>query len=173
MLKRFIPFAHAKSIYEIDISFYKKLNIKYVLSDLDNTLDSYKQKSPLAEAKELKENLEKNGIEMIIVSNNHGERVRKYSEELGVKNFHSLAKPFAIRLKKILKKLSINKDEVILIGDQIVTDISCANGAKIKSVLTEKLVKEDQPTTRINRLLDNPLRKRLNKKNLLKDWRQI
>lgn len=173
MLKRFIPFAHAKSIYEIDISFFQKLNIKYVLSDLDNTLDSYKQKVPLAEAKELKENLKKNGIEMIIVSNNHGERVKKYSEELGVRCFHSLAKPFAIRLKKILKKLSINKDEVILIGDQIVTDISCANGAKIKSVLTEKLVKEDQPTTRINRLLDNPLRKRLNKKNLLKDWRQI
>ena len=60
-----------------------------------------------------------------------------------------------------------------MIGDQIVTDISCANGAKVKSVLTEKLVPEDQPTTRFNRLFDNPLRKKLKKKNLLKDWRQI
>ena len=171
MLKRFIPFAHAQSIFEIDLSFYKKLGIKYVFVDLDNTLDSYKQATPLALAKELKENLEKNGL--IIVSNNTGKRVTKYSSELGVQHWSSLAKPFAFRIVKIMKRLEINKDEVIMIGDQIVTDISCANGAKIKSVLTEKLVPEDQPTTRFNRLFDNPLRRKLKRKNLLKDWRQI
>lgn len=173
MLKRFIPFAHAESIYEIDLSFYKKLGIKYVLADLDNTLDSYKQKTPLAKAKALKKLLDYNNIELIIVSNNTGERVKKYSSELGVRYFSSLGKPFAFRISKIMKRLNIKKDEVIMIGDQIVTDISCANGAKIKSVLTEKLVPEDQPTTRFNRLFDNPLRKKLRKKNLLKDWRQI
>lgn len=173
MLKRFIPFAHAESIYKIDLDFYKKLGIKYVFVDLDNTLDSYKQATPLEKAKNLKEELQKNGIELIIVSNNRGKRVRKYSSELGVKCWSSLAKPFAFRINKIMKRLGINKDEVIMIGDQIVTDISCANRAKIKSVLTEKLVKEDQFTTRFNRLFDNPLRKKLKRKNLLKDWRQI
>lgn len=173
MLKRFIPFAHAESIYEIDLSFYKKLGIKYVFADLDNTLDSYKQAIPLEKAKELKANLEKEGIELIIVSNNTGARVQKYSKELGVRHFSSLAKPFSVKIKKIMKRSNIKPEEVIMIGDQIVTDISCANGAKIKSVLTEKLVKEDQPTTRFNRLFDNPLRKKLKRKNLLKDWRQI
>lgn len=173
MLKRFIPFAHAQSIFEIDLEFYTKLGIKYVFVDLDNTLDSYKQKTPLEPAFKLKKELESKGIEMIIVSNNTGERVQKYSKELGVKHWSNLGKPFAIRIKKIMKRLNINKDEVIMIGDQIVTDISCANGAKIKSVLTEKLVKEDQPTTKFNRLFDNPLRRKLKRKNLLKDWRQI
>ena len=173
MFKRFIPFAHAQSIFEIDLDFYKKLGIKYVFADLDNTLDSYKQATPLAKAKELKEKLEKVGIELIIVSNNTGKRVQLYSKELGVRHFSSLAKPFSFRIKKIMKSNGINKDETIMIGDQIVTDISCANGAKIKSVLTEKLVPEDQPTTRFNRLFDNPLRKKLRKKNLLRDWRQI
>lgn len=173
MLKRFIPFAHAESIYKIDLSFYKKIGIKYVFADLDNTLDSYKQAVPLEKAKELKFKLEKEGIELIIVSNNTGARVQKYSKELGVRHFSSLAKPFSLKLKKIMKRSNIKPDEVVMIGDQIVTDISCANGAKVKSVLTEKLVKEDQPTTRINRLFDNPLRKKLRRKNLLKDWRQI
>ena len=173
MLKRFIPFAHAESIYKIDLSFYKKLGIKYVFVDLDNTLDSYKQATPLEPAKDLKKKLEENGIELIIVSNNRGKRVQKYSSELGVKYWSTLGKPFAIRITKIMKRLGIAKDEVIMIGDQIVTDISCANRAKIKSVLTEKLVKEDQPTTRFNRLFDNPLRRKLKRKNLLKDWRQI
>ena len=68
MLKRFIPFAHAESIYKIDLDFFTKLGIKYVFADLDNTLDSYKQKIPLEPAKKLKEDLEKRGIELIIVS---------------------------------------------------------------------------------------------------------
>lgn len=173
MLKRFIPFAHAESIFEIDLSFYGKLGIKYVFADLDNTLDSYKQATPLERAKNLKRELERNGIELIIVSNNTGSRVQKYSKELGVRHFSSLAKPFSFKIKKIMKRANIKPESVVMIGDQIVTDISCANGAKIKSVLTEKLVPEDQPTTRFNRLFDNPLRKKLRKKNLLRDWRQI
>ena len=173
MLKRFIPYAHAESIFEIDLSFYEKLGIKYVFADLDNTLDSYKQATPLERAKNLKEELERHGIELIIVSNNTGARVQKYSKELGVRHFSSLAKPFAFRITKIMKRANIRPESVIMIGDQIVTDISCANGAKVKSVLTEKLVPEDQPTTRFNRLFDNPLRKKLRKKNLLRDWRQI
>ena len=173
MLKRFIPFAHAESIYSIDFSFYQKLGIKYVFADLDNTLDSYKQATPLDRAKQLKAGLEKIGIELIIVSNNTGTRVQKYSKELGVRHFSSLAKPFSFKLKKIMKRANIKPEEVVMIGDQTVTDISCANGAKIKSILTDKLVKEDQPTTRFNRLFDKPLRRKLEKKNLLKDWRQI
>ena len=173
MLKRFIPFAHAESIYLIDLSFYKKLGIKYVFADLDNTLDSYKQATPLEKAKKLKDELEKIGIELIIVSNNTGARVQKYSKELGVRHFSSLGKPFSFKLKKIMKNASIKPEEVVMIGDQIVTDISCANGARVKSILTEKLVKEDQPTTRFNRLFDNPLRRKLKRKNLLRDWREI
>ena len=173
MLKRFIPFAYAQSIFEIDLEFYQKLGIKYVFADLDNTLDSYKQATPLEKARNLKAGLEKLGIELIIVSNNTGARVQKYSKELGIRHFSSLAKPFSFKLKRIMKRANIKKDDVLMIGDQIVTDISCANGAKVKSVLTEKLVKEDQPTTRFNRLFDNPLRKKLRRKNLLKDWRQI
>ena len=173
MLKRFIPFAHAESIYKIDLSFFEKLGIKYVFADLDNTLDSYKQATPLERAKKFKADLEKLGIELIIVSNNTGARVQKYSKELGVRHFSSLAKPFSFKLKKIMKAANIKPEEVVMVGDQTVTDISCANGAKIKSILTDKLVPEDQPTTRFNRLFDKPLRRKLEKKNLLKDWRQI
>lgn len=171
MWKRLIPFAHAKSIYEIDTEFYKKLGIKYVFCDLDNTLDSYKQAIPTEKAICLKNKLSDEGIELIITSNNTGKRVTLYSTEYGVRFLSAVGKPFSRKLKKKIKELGINKDEIIMIGDQVVTDIGCANGCGIKSVLTDKLVKEDQPTTRFNRLFDRPLRKKLSKKGLLKDWR--
>lgn len=173
MLKRFIPFAHATSIFDIDVSFYKKLGIKYILTDLDNTLDSYKTALPSARVISLKETLEKEGIKLIITSNNTGSRVTTYSEALGIEFFSMLAKPFSRKLNHKIKGLGLPKDEIILIGDQTVTDISCANGCKIKSILTDKIVKEDQPTTRFNRMFDKPIRKHLSKKHLLKDWREI
>ena len=46
MFKKFIPFAHAENIYDIDVNFFKKLGLKYLLIDLDNTLDSYKASTP-------------------------------------------------------------------------------------------------------------------------------
>ena len=46
MFKSFIPFAHATSIYEIEIDFYKRHGVKTLFIDLDNTLDSYKASAP-------------------------------------------------------------------------------------------------------------------------------
>ena len=173
MLKRFVPFAHAKSVFEIEVSFYEKLGFKYVFLDLDNTLDSYKTKTPSNNAKSLKNRLEKAGLKIIITSNNTGKRVEAYAKALGVDFISSIGKPFAFGLRKALKKLNIKQNEVVLIGDQTVTDISSANGAHIKSVLTDKIVDEDQPTTRFNRLLDRPIRKSLQKHKLLRDWREF
>ena len=173
MLKSHIPFAHAQSLYDIDVAFFTKFGVKYVLADLDNTLDSYRTKTPSEKAVELKQKLEKAGIELIIVSNNTGKRVSTYANELKVRHLNSVGKPFAKKLLKKLAMLNIDKNQAMMVGDQVVTDITCANRAKIKSVLVDKLVKEDQITTRFNRLFDRPLRRSLKRKNLLVEWRNI
>lgn len=173
MIKRFVPFAHAKSVFDIEVSFYKKLGVKYIFMDLDNTLDSYKCEKPSKRVIDLRNTLEKNGIEIIITSNNTGKRVSKYADELKVRYISMVGKPFATGLNKNIKKLGLKKEEIILIGDQTTTDISSANGAHLKNVLTDKIVEEDQPTTRFNRLFDVPIRKKLAKKGLLKDWRKF
>jgi len=173
MLKRYIPFAHAKNIFDIDISFFKKFGTKYLLCDLDNTLDSYKTKLPSPRVVELKKALNDAGIEIVIVSNNTGKRVETYSNALGVRYISQVAKPFHRRLVKKLHEANINLNASMMIGDQTVTDIASANGAHIKAILTDKLVKEDQPTTKFNRIFDRPIRRHLAKKNLLIDWRKL
>jgi predicted HAD superfamily phosphohydrolase YqeG len=50
------------------------------------------------------------------------------------------------------------------------TDTFVANRLNIRILLTEKIVKEDQWTTRFNRLIDVPLRRYLKRKHLLKPW---
>ena len=171
MFKRFIPFAHSQSIYEIEPEFYKRNNVKTLFMDLDNTLDSYKAKEPKPRTIEYVQKLKDNDITPIIISNNKAKRVCGYADRLGIEYLASARKPFASRINKEIEKRNIQKDEVMLVGDQMMTDVLAANGAKIRVVLTEKIVKEDQWTTHINRIFDRPIRRYHRKRNHLVDWR--
>ena len=167
----YIPTYYAQSIYEVPVDFYKQNGIKNLFIDLDNTLDSFRSKTPNERAVKLITALKEEGYTIIIVSNNTGNRVQRYASELNLNYLHSARKPFAYKFTRMMKELGLKKDETILIGDQLVTDVRASKRAKIRSMLTEKLVKEDQWTTHINRLLDRPIRRRLKKKNKLDSWR--
>ena len=166
-------FCHATSIYDIEIDFYQSLGIKYLLCDLDNTLDSFKLYQPSERAIKLKKDLENAGITMFIISNNRGKRVSAYSNALGVEFLSSSGKPFGKKLNKFLDEKNIDREKALFVGDQMLTDIGAANKTNIKAVLTDKIVKEDQWTTHFNRLIDRPMRRRYAKKGKLIDWRKV
>jgi len=173
MFKRFIPFATAKNIYEIPMEFYKKLGIEVLMMDLDNTLDSYKLFKPTEKAVKLISALRENGITPIVVSNNKGKRVKSYADALNIEYVNSARKPFSFKLNKVIKIKNLNREKLLFIGDQMMTDVLACRGAHVRMILTEKLVKEDQWTTHINRLFGNRIRHYLKKRNKLKDWREI
>ena len=172
MFKKFIPYAHSKSIYEIEMDFYKRNGITTLFMDLDNTLDSYRAREPKPQTIEYVSELKKNHITPIIISNNKAKRVSGYANLLDVEFLSSARKPFSRRIKAEIARRNLKKEEVMLVGDQLMTDVLAAKGAGIKIVLTEKLVKEDQWTTHINRLIDRPIRKYHRKRNNLINWRE-
>ncbi|HKM02319.1 MAG TPA: YqeG family HAD IIIA-type phosphatase [Bacilli bacterium] len=170
-MKKFTPTYHAKSIYEVPLDFFKNEGILNILVDLDNTLASYKQHQADEKAKAFVESALNAGFNLIIVSNNRGERVKSYAASLGIEYRADMRKPLKFKFNRILNEKKFEKHETILIGDQLLTDVFVANRVGIKSMLVDKLVVEDQWTTRINRLLERPIRKRLIRKNQLKNWR--
>ena len=172
MFESFIPFAHAKSIYEINAEFFKNYGVKVLFIDLDNTLDSYRLYVPSKRAVDYIKYLINKGIKPIIISNNRGERVSTYANHLKIDYMSMAGKPFPNKILKEIAKRNLSKDEVMLVGDQLITDVTVGRKAGIRVVLTEKLVKEDQPTTRINRLFDIPIRNYLKKHNKLISWRE-
>lgn len=171
MCKRFIPFAHAQSIYEVPSDFFVKNGVRLLLIDLDNTLDSYRLRQPTERAVNVIKAIKETGVTPVIVSNNREKRVKGYANEAGVECIFSAHKPFSRRIRNFLKEKGVSNDEVMLVGDQLMTDVLAAKGAHIRVLLTEKVVKEDQWTTHINRLFDRPIRKHLKKKGKLPDWR--
>ncbi len=173
MKKKYVPYAVADSIYEIDIDFFKQQGVKILLMDLDNTLDSYKLYHPTDRARKLIEDLRKEDILPIIVSNNRGKRVSTYANDLNVEYINSAAKPFGFKINKFIKNKGWNKDDMMFVGDQMVTDVRAANRVGLRIILTNKIVKEDQWTTHINRILGRRLRKYHQKKGNLINWRSI
>ena len=166
-MKKFIPNYYINSIFDLDVSFLLKHQKKCVFCDLDNTLDQYDVLNPSQRVIDLKNNLESNGIELIIISNNKAKNKQIYAQRLGVKSLFSTRKPFKKRINNFIESLPYEKREIILVGDQLLTDVLCGKNANIEVMLTEPISKKDQWTTRFNRLLDRPIRNHLRKKGYL------
>ncbi len=170
MIKRFIPTYYAKTIYDVDPQFYQEQNITTLILDLDNTLASYRALVPSKETIAYVEAIKKLGITVYLISNNRDRRVHEYAQTLNVKYLASARKPFTSKIRAFIKSENIDQDKLMLVGDQLLTDVRAANKLGVKVLLCDKLVKEDQWTTKFNRLLDRPIRRRLRRKNLLKEW---
>lgn len=158
---------HAKSIFDININFFKNLGIKYIVSDLDNTLDQFNIMKPSSRVIALNEELKANGISLVIVSNNTEKRVKPYADLLNTIYLFSAKKPFGKRLDDFLKLNCIDKKETIMIGDQLLTDAKTAKNVGLPFILTDPISKKEQWTTHFNRIIDRPLRKKYRKNKQL------
>lgn len=173
MRKRNIPFAHAKDVFSIPASFYQRLGVKTLLMDLDNTLDPYTVSEPSEQTIAWAKQMLDAGLEIYILSNNSGRRVGHYASLLGVKARYFMRKPFSGPLKKFLKEMNLKPEEVLLIGDQIQTDVLAGNGAGIRVLLTEPLYKVEPPWTKFNRLFDRPKRRKILANHLCPEWEEV
>ena len=114
------------------------------------------------------------GITFMIVSNNTGRRVRIYAKNLGVRAVCWMLKPFATRLKHFIKKEGFNRDEVLLVGDQLLTDILSGNGAKVRTLLVSPISRKiEPPWTKTNRFFEKRIRVKILLNRLTPYWRAL
>ena len=155
-----MPTWYSKSIYTIDLDILKENKVKYILTDLDNTLAPYNIATPNYETIAFITKLKQQGFIVIIVSNNTGKRVKLFADRLDVEYIAGAKKPFKSTISKYLTKKNIDINDCVLIGDQFMTDIKCANKLNCKSILTSPLSEDESIVTYINRRLDRHYRKK-------------
>ena len=168
MIKKLIPDYFYKSIYDIDCKELYNSGIRLLLLDMDNTLISYKETWPSEKLLNLKRELEEMGFELILVSNSRKNRVNTFAEAFQIPFVKFSMKPLKRGIKKAIKKVAKNrygKDQIMLFGDQLMTDIYGGNRCKIKTVLIDAIDKNtDIAPTRMNRRLERFFLKRIKKK---------
>ncbi len=129
----------------------KKHGIKVVFVDLDNTLIAWNNPDGTPEMRQWLHDLQDAGIPVVVVSNNKYERVKRAVEKFGIEFEAFALKPFTFGINRALKRFDVQPYEVIMIGDQLMTDIRAAKRAGLKSVLVKPLIKTDSINTQINR----------------------
>ncbi|MBE6137543.1 MAG: YqeG family HAD IIIA-type phosphatase [Erysipelotrichaceae bacterium] len=168
MIKKLIPDFYYKSIYEIPYNKLYEDGIRLILTDLDNTLISYKETMPNEKLLEWKRSLIDMGFEIVIVSNSRKDRVTNFADALGVKCVKFSTKPLKRGIKKAIKKRTsrkYNRNEIILFGDQLMTDVFGGKRCKLKVALIEAVDKKtDTFPTRFNRKLENFFLKKIKRK---------
>lgn len=165
-LRKYIPNYVYKSVYDIDFLAMYQANIRLLFLDIDNTLAPYDENTPTQEASQLIETLHTIGFEVILISNNNKKRVQTFSIPLNIPYVHFALKPLKRGFKRGLKlaKGTYKNEEIMMVGDQLMTDIVGANKMGFQTCLVAPLKKKsDIFTTRFNRRREARVLKQLEK----------
>lgn len=171
MLKKFQPTWTLEAIYQLTPAQLKANQIQAVFTDLDNTLIAWNNPDGTPELKRWLNQMAEAEIPVIVVSNNKAERVARAVEAFGVDFVARALKPTSKGYQEALKKFALNKADVVMVGDQLMTDILGANLAGIRSILVRPIVETDAWNTKLNRALERKIVKRLTK-NQGMEWKK-
>ena len=134
-MKLFLPDYFFDKIWDIPLSFLKENNIHCLLLDIDNTLTMHDDPNPHANAVKWLNEAKKEGIKAVVISNNIEPRVMPFCNNLDVQYVCHAQKPLSKGVNQSVALTGINKENMLLVGDQIFTDVLCGKFAKVKTVL--------------------------------------
>lgn len=156
------------TIYNLKTEKLVQMGIKAVFSDLDNTLLAWNKFETAKEMDRFNQKLAKAGIKLVVISNNNAERVGKVLDPYGIEFVAKSKKPLPFAIICEVEELGLKKDEVMMVGDQLITDMQAGNLAGVKTVLVKPLVETDKWNTRINRFFEKIIFLFLNLKRRIK-----
>jgi len=154
LLKHFLPDQHVKSIFDITPESLKEKGVKGIITDLDNTLVEWDRPNATPKLIEWFDNMRKNEILVTIVSNNNENRVKSFSDPLQIPFIFQARKPMSRAFNKALKQMGLRKEETVVIGDQLLTDVLGGNRSGFHTILVVPVAKTDGFVTKFNRKVE-------------------
>jgi hypothetical protein len=148
------PDYYYSDIFSIDLNILKKQGIKGVICDIDNTIVAWSNKEILEKVYEWIQLLEEDGFSVCLVSNGLNRRVSYFRENLEVPAVGQAVKPRKKAYKKAQKILGLKSTEIVVIGDQIFTDILGGNRLDFLTILVDPVDNKEFFTTRIMRCFE-------------------
>lgn len=163
-MKLFKPDAYFPTIHDINLLALYEQGIRLILTDLDNTLVKYNAPEPTEEIIAFKNEAEKLGMKVVVISNNKEKRVKPFADKLQVEYVSRAKKPFKASYKKFLNEYK--RHEIAIIGDQLMTDILGGNRMGFYTILVDVIdCQKEQFGTKINRLFERMIRRKLGLKD--------
>ena len=136
MLKRFYPGQRDRTAYGIDYAGWYEKGKRAVLFDIDNTLVHHGDDST-EEVDALFLQIHQIGLKTMLVSNNGVDRIERFLRCIDSPYIANADKPDPSCCRRAMETLNVAPNETVFIGDQVFTDILCANRCGIASILVD------------------------------------
>ena len=161
----FSPTGHIDKITDLTPEILEVLGVNTVLADIDNTLKRYGSQEPYEGVEQWIEEMHKNGVKIIICSNNYKSAVEPFAKRINLPFVHMCLKPSPFGFYRAKRKTKAKRREILVVGDQLFTDIFGANISFMKSVLVEPIETSDEAkTVALRRFLESRQRTRILKR---------
>ncbi len=169
MIKQFLPNEQVQDIFSITPEHLKEKGIKAIITDLDNTLVEWDRPNATPKLIQWFKGMQEQGILVTIVSNNNRSRVGSFAEPLGVPFIFQARKPMGRAFKKAIEQMSVKKEEAVVIGDQLLTDVLGGNRSGFHTILVVPVAQSDGFVTKFNRQVERRIMKFFKRKGML-EW---
>ena len=128
--------------------------IKALLLDIDNTMTTHNNPVPAEGVQAWIDRMKAEGFALMVVSNNNGQRVRLFSELVGLDFEGAAKKPLPVGFRRACQRLGVAPREAAVVGDQIFTDVLGGNLLGACTVMTVPYLMEQHIGFRIKRTLE-------------------
>ncbi len=152
----FVPDLICEKVTEVPFDSFLEKGVSVIVFDIDNTLVSYETPLPTDSVKELLFSLKEKGVSVALVSNNTPERVALFNQSLGFFAVPDSHKPLKRALRPVMEHFSVPAHKVLLVGDQLLTDVLAARLWGAGAVTVFPIKKKENLFFRFKRLLEKP-----------------
>lgn len=142
-MRIFHPHHYLTNVQAIDPHQLKDAGIKLLLLDRDNTLIPRSMTSAPPEVTSWVRRIQELGIVCHLVSNNGAAAVSSTAQELSMDYSSRTGKPLPVIFWYLMRRYGCRRSEVMMVGDQLFTDVLGAKLAGITGVLVTPQVDFD------------------------------
>lgn len=154
--------AHTHKVTDISYDMLSKLCVRYILLDIDNTIKSYGAPAPYEGIEAWLREMKGRGVRVVLCSNNFKSRVKPFSDALGAEYVSFCLKPSPFGFLRAKIRLRAKRHEILVVGDQVFTDIMGAKLLGLKALLVDPVsLENERGTVKFRRFLMKGFRKRI------------
>ena len=146
---------YVASLPLVDVDELVSSGVRLVLLDRDNTCVPRDAESAPAEVLAWLDRARDAGLGLCLVSNNfHSSQVGRTARELGVEVVDHAMKPAPFALARAMRLMGASREDTVMIGDQVFTDVAAGNLAGVRTILVRPQSRKDLWYTHVFRVFE-------------------
>lgn len=138
------PELHRRRLTDVTPEDIRSLGVKAILLDADNTSSYDNTTTPIPGSKEWVQGMKDEGFSVLLLSNAKADRAKILADQYDIPVVALSAKPFPFGFRRAGIKLRCLPEEMVMIGDQLFTDILGASLAHVHTIYVDRYQKENR-----------------------------